>query len=892
MDSADLAPPHCLQFAFQLRQTQFYLLKDHNSHPHCDIYAKSCKMLKHLEEILHRPQRSAEAGPSSAPPGRDDTTTTTAVASRDVSYVPGIIIDQNGVNEALHNSKWRKAFFVDGELRWATRVGNGIGEKVPHQTMKLRNVGDVLYLAPKESDEATEGEIEAANKQRVETFLDKFVANIVAQSKAVPPPRYEELRPCFSEYLDEVLTFATRDGVIAIDTHGYVDNDFDNPGPRLHSETQCIARGYHSLMNHDKDPVFKRLHKQLLQSLMPPSKNEDNINEGDDEALGYESGGSEVSQDRCQVSPAYPICDGNCWLKRASSIPIPVSQSSNRPTHISTLESIDIYTRLEPGFTRVLIIEPGTCDDPMRCTLEPMEILGIREQNESTLAKRPLFEALSYTWGNATTCRTIECNGKDFGVTHNLFDALINIRLSDKSRKIWIDALCINQENNTERSQQVQYMYRIYRAATQVIVWLGNEADDSDFIMQTMAFLGSRGKRATIMRRDHNHECLVQLARLIKGIEILTKRPWFFRSWIRQEVAAASKVIVRCGSREVTWTALKRSVNSLTRLRSKYMASRLLFNGEDDEFTGLVGPYKEQSDVLRFLKKDWVLGQPLLAEAGDLRSIWYYHTGGMLELLMVGRAYDATDPRDKVYAILGIAEVPLNPRDLSPRLVLGGDIKEQPVMMVDYSASISAVYQHTAKYLINRDENLDILCILPTHRDATSNDLPSWTPDWRVPLSSRPMYDNWEYISYKWGASGFTKTGSQDQADLNRLTVTGFEIARIQQLHPLFPYEMPHLPERPVGRIIPFEEGKHMRRFAQSTRGASIVPSTAVVGDAIWILYGCKMPVILRPAAGKLDEVAFEVLGPCYVTPIMFGEAIEWLEEGQYNLELTSIMLI
>jgi hypothetical protein len=213
-------------------------------------------------------------------------------------------------------------------------------------------------------------------------------------------------------------------------------------------------------------------------------------------------------------------------------------------------------------------------------------------------------------------------------------------------------------------------------------------------------------------------------------------------------------------------------------------------------------------------------------------------------------------------------------------------------MRVDYSASISEVYQLTAKYLINRDENLDILCILPTHRDATSDDLPSWTPDWRVPLSSRPLYDNWDYISYKWGASGFTKTESQDQADLNRLTVTGFEIARIQQLLPLFPNEMPHPPESPAGSAIHFEEGKHIRRFAQSTRGPSIVPSTAVVGDAIWILYGCKMPVVLRPAAGTLDKVAFEVVGPCYVSTIMFGQAIEWLAEGQHDLELASIVLV
>lgn len=814
--------------------------------------------------------------------------------------MPSMTYDPEAVYEVIDNSKWRKAFFIDGELRWATGEGNSIGDKVSFdkvsgdkvsgdQIWKMLHIGDMLYLAPEEANEGTKDDIKAANEKRVEAFLDKVAANMVAQSTKVPPLTYEELRPFLSENLDLILPLVTRDGVIATDVHGYVDNDFDNPGPLLNKETQSITRGYHSLMNCGKDPVFERLGKQLERTLMPLGEDKDDTGE----ELGYESGGSEVSQDRCRKSPAYPMCEDNCWLKQASSISSPASQSSDKPAKISSLEPDDIYTELESGFTRILVIEPGTRDEQIRCTLDTMEILGVRKQDESAPVERRLYEALSYTWGDATKCRTIECNDKHFGVSQNLFDALINIRLADKSRTIWIDALCINQENDAEKSEQVQYMYGIYRAATRVVVWLGSEAGDSDFVMRAMAFVGKRKNRAAIMRCDHDHECLVQIARLIRGIEVLTKRPWFFRSWIRQEVAAAPKVVVRCGSKEVPWTALKRSVNCLTRLRSKYVASRSLFKGADDEFEGLIGPYKEQSYALRFLKKDWVVGQSLLAEAGDLRSIWYYHTGGMLELLMAGRAYDATNARDKVYAILGMAEVPLNPRDLIPRLRWAqDDEKERPVMRVDYSASVSEVYQHTAKYLINRDENLDILCILPTHRDASSDHLPSWTPDWRVPLSSRPLYDNWDYISYKWGASSFTKTDSQDQADLNRLTVTGFEIARIQLLLPLFPNEIPHPPENPAGSASHFEEGKHIRRFAQSTRGPSIVPSTAAVGDAAWILYGCKMPVVLRPASGTLDKVAFEVVGPCYVSTIMFGEAIEWLAEGQHDLELASIVLV
>lgn len=169
----------------------------------------------------------------------------------------------------------------------------------------------------------------------------------------------------------------TRNGVIAADVHGYIDNDFDNPGPQLNKETQFTIRGYHSLMNRDKDPVFERLEKQRASELGFLGKSKDDTGEGDDEEPGYESGGSEVSQDRCRESPAYPMCEDNCWLKQASSIPSSASQSSGKPAKISSLEPIDIYTELEPGFTCVLVIEPGTRDEQIRCTLEPMEILGV-----------------------------------------------------------------------------------------------------------------------------------------------------------------------------------------------------------------------------------------------------------------------------------------------------------------------------------------------------------------------------------------------------------------------------------------------------------------------------------------------------------------------------------
>jgi len=413
-------------------------------------------MRKHLRKILHRKQQSAEAGPSSTIPRRHETETPITQASNDTSYVPNITLDPEAVYEIIDNSKWRKAFFIDGDLRWATQVGNGIGEKVSSDlSYNMRQIGDILYLAPIEDHEGTKDDVKAANDRRVEAYLNKITEQMVAQSTNVPPPTFETMRAIVSQNPSAIVTLTTRDGILAADVHGYLDNDFDNPGPRLNKETQFMTRGHHSLMNREMETVFERLGKQLRRTLVSHANDPDDIAEGNEGDPGYESGGSEVSQDRCRESPAYAICEDDCWLKQASLIRSPIPQSTHKLAKISTLETTGIYTELEHGFTRVLVIDPGMQGDQIRCTLEPMEILGVREQQEDFPVERRLYEALSYTWGDARKSRTIECNGKQFGVSQNLFEALMSIRLSDRRRIIWLDAISINQEDDAEKSEQV-----------------------------------------------------------------------------------------------------------------------------------------------------------------------------------------------------------------------------------------------------------------------------------------------------------------------------------------------------------------------------------------------------------------------------------------------------
>lgn len=112
---------------------------------------------------------------------------------------------------------------------------------------------------------------------------------------------------------------------------------------------------------------------------------------------------------------------------------------------------------------RILHIQPGTWDEVISCTL-----------HTASLDSLPIYQTLSYVWGDHTITLPIMLHGYQFQVTTNLFAALRRLRCESVERVIWIDALCINQEDLDERSQQVAMMGDIYRQCSSVIAWLGD----------------------------------------------------------------------------------------------------------------------------------------------------------------------------------------------------------------------------------------------------------------------------------------------------------------------------------------------------------------------------------------------------------------------------------
>jgi hypothetical protein len=182
---------------------------------------------------------------------------------------------------------------------------------------------------------------------------------------------------------------------------------------------------------------------------------------------------------------------------------------------------------------RVLQLYPGAYDDPIVCKL-----------CHRSMNRVPRFEALSYVWGSELSSQQLCLNGSFMPMTANLDVALRRLRPSrdhlgqSKPRTLWVDALCINQQDLDERAAQVRLMQDIFPSARRVLVWLGAAADDSDQAM------------ARISRRDeaqwHTRDFMLQLRHILL-------RPWFTRTWVLQEFLLANEVIFGCGEHWVSW---------------------------------------------------------------------------------------------------------------------------------------------------------------------------------------------------------------------------------------------------------------------------------------------------------------------------------------------------
>ncbi|KAH8881748.1 HET-domain-containing protein [Thozetella sp. PMI_491] len=699
---------------------------------------------------------------------------------------------------------------------------------------------------------------------------------------------------------------------IAVDVRGQLDVEYGNPGPEIHVTQQMTSSGLLSVANEEEILAAAKQERYRGLSLFPkkalaggPLREEIEALEEDDDVHSV----SVISLNQREVEE-WPPCPPDCWARDARAVPeTPVLRSLAPASDAQIVASIkgksSVYVPIGRRQARLLHVQPGLYGEPIVCSLSVMNVA----QRDAAFTTVPTYEALSYTWGDGSPKFIVQCNGHSLPVAHNLFFALQHLRLQTVTRHMWIDALCINQQDPQERSEQVQHMLQIYQNASHVIVWLGEEEGNSHLALESMKYLDECEQREAITLRRHESECYNRLSQIYNAQWRIFQRPWFRRSWIRQEISAAKDVTVVCGRNTIGWYAMKRSAARLSRLYEKL---------QTEGVEGLSEFTDDQAAAVACLTRGWIFGQSVIKLIGCIGSVWYHHTGGFLDLLMAGREFDATDARDKVYSVVGLGRV--------PTATLGDDQPASTSLPIDYSKSVSEVYQDVVKYFVNKDGNLDILSILLTHRnDASDAELPSWVPDWRVPASEVAITAHWDFISMKLAAGGFrTNTVPQSFFEVGILRVEGWVVDSIESLDdhcarvtsmldtlPEFnevadaeeedacddddetgkdPVRQARLRGERALYAEPFDPEHHKARCCITASGRlCLAPAGAAPGDDIALVLGSKLAFVLRQDTSEAmaalypdipSSARFRLVGPCVVPDIMFGRLVREFHEA------------
>lgn len=218
------------------------------------------------------------------------------------------------------------------------------------------------------------------------------------------------------------------------------------------------------------------------------------------------------------------------------------------------------YTRLlsspDEFEIRLIDLQPASnVENPIVCNIRHVQ-----------LSEPPRFEALSYVWGPQLPSFTVLSWERRFSVGQNLYDALLALRKTDTVRVLWIDTLCINQDDHVERSSQVRNMRSVYEKATKTLVWLGRADESTDLAFWLLA---KSLESAKLMAANNDRRNILQLTQRemeayqfplpardreeFRALKRLLDRPWFQRVWVIQEVAAAADVEVLCGPYSLSW---------------------------------------------------------------------------------------------------------------------------------------------------------------------------------------------------------------------------------------------------------------------------------------------------------------------------------------------------
>ncbi|KAH6875026.1 heterokaryon incompatibility protein-domain-containing protein, partial [Alternaria rosae] len=211
---------------------------------------------------------------------------------------------------------------------------------------------------------------------------------------------------------------------------------------------------------------------------------------------------------------------------------------------------------------RVLRLEPGAFAEPLIGSLVVRKI-----GDDGYKEHLPAYDCVSYCWGPQEHFSSLDSDGRALRITVAVDEMLRYLRDPKEPRCLWIDAICINQADNQEKSQQVRIMDRIYASAQEVRIWLGPATDaEIDAAFPSFSPKNTDFRTAFVILEERFQEYPVGGQTPFSPLtDDFFCRYWFTRRWVLQEVILARVAIVHCGHYQAPW---KRFSDGASAIRS------------------------------------------------------------------------------------------------------------------------------------------------------------------------------------------------------------------------------------------------------------------------------------------------------------------------------------
>ncbi|KAH7110725.1 heterokaryon incompatibility protein-domain-containing protein [Dactylonectria macrodidyma] len=466
------------------------------------------------------------------------------------------------------------------------------------------------------------------------------------------------------------------------------------------------------------------------------------------------------------------------------------------------------------------------------------------------------YVALSYTWGDAAKRVPIYLDNCVAHVTENLSLALQHFEQEDLALRIWIDSICINQNDEAEKNHQVGMMAEIFTRASMVLVWLGPGGGGAEEGVETLRKMGTeavqmyRHLQQMPMPRDPDNPVRGRNAedRVLELMEPrwfpdgvpcfdprstqeVLERPWFRRVWVLQEAAVNANVAFHCGRQTISKHMLWAGVRTAKLLANK-ISNRSRAGGCDADDPSIlqavagVGFLSRRTLHLVTTRKRKLPLWALLCDITMNLGEW---------------AYEATDPRDRVFAVLGFSS--------------DADVLN---IRPDYAKTCATIYTEVAEAILAHSGTLDILYAVSRPRNVKA--MPSWVPDWSVPIPSTFGPRSIGRFTAAGPMSRSRAAFRSDQFHNRLLILSGY---RVDTVEAVVPYQVD-----PRWEDDSDNEGL-MSLFTDSLRGLgsqeqTAYPSEEARYDALWRtpIADCDAVIDtkleMRPAASEWMKKSFE----------------------------------